>query len=261
MMSIRELEFTVSNLSQLLALRLEALRKGGAVDANKVLQLASDYRRLGCGLLLSTYDVEGFCGHLFLAADAYLQLLERKSMSPGLDPYYLARSRAQPLLDALAIGDMTLAGRIGERMEPRWAEGMEYEEDFCFFELLLLLASSTGREERALKCLARMERALEGVAYPRYAAVAALVHRAPERFEAALLALCEEWQSQVRQQRQSGLGDQVFLLTEANVFIEGLALVRLASGRGMPTRSQYPLIPPAVLAERPWPHARVTLWG
>ncbi|HYO53976.1 Imm49 family immunity protein [Archangium sp.] len=259
-MSIRELEFAVSNLYQILALRLDTLRKAGGVDASKILRLASDYRRLGCGLLLSTYDAEGFCEHLFLAADAYLQLLERKEMSPGLDPYYLARSRAQPLLDALAIGDMALAGRIGERMEPRWMEGMEYEEDFCFFELLPLLASSMGSQELALKCLERMEQALEGAAYPRYEAVAALVRGAPERFEAALLALGEEWQSQVRRQRQSGLGDHVFLLTEANVFIEGLALVRLASARGIPTRSQYPLIPPVVLTQRPRAHARVALW-
>ncbi|MFP2926891.1 Imm49 family immunity protein [Pyxidicoccus sp. 3LG] len=261
-MSIKSLELTNSNLEVTIGLRHEALRQG-APEAVKILKLCSELRRLGCGALLASYDTERFGRCLFCAADLYLQLLEGKAGWPHLDPYDMARSRGQPLLDALAIGDWGLAARVGRSMEPRWREGLEYEEDFCFFECLPLLATLAAGQppaDAALQdSLDRMRRATQGIDYPRLGVLEALVQVDAEHFEEALLPLIAEHKAEVARQRKSGLGDAVFLRTEAHVFVEGIALVRLARALGLRTRSQYPLIPPAALKPLPGPFTRIAL--
>lgn len=262
-MGIKSLELTNSNLETTIGLRQEALRKGPP-EAEKVLKLCSELRRLGCGALLSSYETERFGQCLYLAADIYLQLLEGRGGWPHLEPYDMARSRGQPLLDALAIGDWELAERIGRSMEPRWCQGLEYEEDFCFFECLPLLATRAAGKPLAGAALQdsldRIRRATQGIDYPRLGAVEALAQASAERFEEALLALIAERRAEVARQRKSGLGDVIFLSTEAHVFIEGLALVRLARALGLRTRSQYPLIPPAALEPLPGPFTRIAVW-
>jgi hypothetical protein len=261
-MSIKDLEILNGNLQHMLSLKLDALRLSGA-DAARVLELARDYRRLGCGLLLATYAVEDFFRCLFRAADAYLQLLERKGSAPGLDSYYLARSRGAPLLDALAIGELALARRIGEHMESQWLEGMEYEDDFCFFDALPELAALQPDEPRLRQKLDRLERALEGASSPRMDGLRALASRDEARFEEALVALIEQRAEEVERKRESSPSPtgRAFTLTEANVFIEGLALAQLAHRRGMRTRSEYRFIPPGLIGSPFTPLPRLLLWS
>ena len=94
-----------ANLIQLIELRGAELRKGH-VHPKHVLELARMFRRLGCGELVSGNDTATFFFCLFRAADLWLQFLERKQTWTDPDPYYMARGRAEPLLDALALGDV-----------------------------------------------------------------------------------------------------------------------------------------------------------
>lgn len=258
-MGIKQLEFTNANLGELIDIRLEALRKG-PVHPKHVLDVARCYRRLGCGMLLANYDATGFFFCLHLAADAYLQLLERKSLWPDLDPYYLARARAEPLLDALALGGVDLVRRIDERMPRTWLKGMEYEEDFWFFTLLPRLLLPETRQDDLEDGLDRMAQALEGIEFPRYDVLKALVHADARGFEQALLALSDAWRAEGERERKGGLGNPLALATEAHVFIEGLALVRVARARGLDTCSQYPLIPPPALIEPRAGMPREPIW-
>jgi hypothetical protein len=65
------------------------------------------------------------------------------------------------------------------------------------------------------------------------------------------MAAIEAYASRMERERKSGVGNAFALATDANIFVEGIALVRLARVRGIRTRSQYPLIPPIVLKEAP----------
>ncbi|RKH30262.1 Imm49 family immunity protein [Corallococcus sicarius] len=261
-MSIKDLETLNGNLQHMLALKLQALRSQGP-DAAKVLELARGYRQLGCGLLLATYDREDFFQCLFRAADAYLQFLEFQGARKELDPYYLARSRGTPLLDALAIGELRLAHRMGGHMAPRWTEGMEYEDDFCFFDVLPEFAATQPDESLLRQKLDRMERALEGAGSARFDILQAIASRDEARFEEALGALVEQWAEQVEKKREtspSPLG-RAFTLTEANVFIEGLALAQLAHRRGMRLRSEYRYVPPGLMGYSFSPPPRLSIWS
>lgn len=259
-MGIKDLEFTTVNLASIIDLRRQSLRKG-TVHPKHVLDLSRCYRYLGCGKLLSGYDAVSFFYCLHLAADAYLQFLERKQQWPDLDPYYMARSRAEPLLDALALGDTELVRRIDALTVATWQDGMEYEEDFWFLTLLPRLLLPTTRPEELHDGLDAMERALEGIEFPRYDALVALVKGDSEGFEKALLALIDAWRADAERERRGGLGNQFALSTEAHVFVEGIALVRVARARGLDTRSQYPLIPPLALSEPQPGIKREPLWS
>jgi hypothetical protein len=258
-MGIKELEFTNENISQLIDLRLDALRQG-PVHPKHVLDVSLLYRRMACGLLLASYDADGFFYCLYQAADAYLQFLERKHLWGSLEPYYMTRGRAEPLLDALALGDVELSRRIDALAEPRWQPGLEYPEDFRFLMLLPRLVSPAAAREELVEEVERMERELEGAEYPRYDVLKALVLGDALAFEEGLLAAIDACQARMEKERRSGVGNPYALATDANVFIEGLALVRVARARGLRTRSQYPLIPPVALSEPRAAFPRRRVW-
>lgn len=260
-MGIKELEFTNENIGQLLELRLEHLR-AGPVHPRHVRDVCLLYRRQACGALLANHDVDAFFRHLFQAADAWLQFLERKHLWPDADPYYLTRGHAEPLLDAIAVGSAALTRHLDERVEARWQEGLEYPEDHGFFWLLPKLASASTPEDELLQGLDRLEQALDGAEYPRLDVLKALCARDSSAFESALLATIDAYRARMDKARRGGTGNALSLLTDANVFIEGLALVRVARARGLRTRSQYPLIPPIVLAGPGLPtQPREPIWG
>lgn len=246
-MGIKELEFATENIRQLIELRLEHLREG-TVQAHHVLDVCQLYRRQACGVLLANNDVEGFQRLLYQSADAWLQFLTRKHLWPDLDGYSLSRGHAEPLLDAVAVGSAALTRSLDERVESHWQEGLEHPEDYWFFQLLPKLTSSSTPQDELLHGLDRMEETLEGAEYPRFDALKALTLRDSNAFEAALLATITAHRARMDKSRRSGMGNALGLLTDAHVFIEGLALVRVARARGLRTRSQYPLIPPIVLA-------------
>ncbi|QRK06480.1 immunity 49 family protein [Archangium violaceum] len=248
-----------ANLIQLIELRIAELRKGN-VHPKHVLDLARMFRRLGCGELLSGNDAGTFFFCLFRAADTYLQFLERKHSWSDLDPYYMARGRAEPLLDALALGDVALAQRIDALAETTWREGMEYEEDFWFFLLLPKLASPTSDAQSLLDGLRQMEQALQGITYPRYDVLKALLHGDVSGFEQGLEALTDAWAAEMEREGGSGMGNPYALSTEAEVFVEGVALVRVARIRGLSIRSEYRLVPASSLSTPPEGLQRQPLW-
>ena len=254
-----DLALVVTNLRDLIDLRLAELREG-KVQPQHVLDLARMYRRLGCAELLGESDADSFFLCLFRAADLYLQLLEQPGARRVPDPYSLARGRAEPLLDALALGDVELAVRIDARSEKAFHEGMEYEEDFWFFTLLPKLAVAGTQPQELHGGLEQMKQALRGIAYPRYDVLRALAGGDSKGFERALKALTAAWEAEMKRESGSGQGNPYALSTEARVFVEGVALVRVARARGLRTGSKYRLIPPAALAPPRKSFRRAPVW-
>jgi hypothetical protein len=259
-MGIKELEFANENIEQLAEIWLEQLR-GEPIQPQHVLTVCQLTRRRACGLLLANYDAESFLEELFHAADVFLQLLERNRRRPGMDPYFLSRGHAEPLLDALAAGSVPLAQRMDALLETRWQPELEYPEDFRFFMLLPKVAAPETPQAELLEGLDQLEQALEGAEYPRYDVLKALVHASASDFEDALVAAISAYQARMDRERKSGTGNPLGLMTDANLFIEGIAFVRLARARGLRTRSQYPLIPPAALVPPRPPGPRRPIWG
>lgn len=232
----------LDDLGFLVSERLPRLRQGRP-DAKLTLETARLLRQYGCALLLSHLDEEGFRDHLRQSASLYLELLARRQACSDFDQYYLARSKAEPLFDALASGDMALAQRVASSLSTSWLERMEPEEDFHYFGVL----GSLLLEQEPSTSLSSFERCLQGGSSSRFEVVSALATRDSEGFEQALLALVEEESSSLERQRRSGLFDPHLHQTEAFIFVEGVALVRLARRLGLETRPGYRLLPEPAL--------------
>jgi|GEM_PF-5716324 hypothetical protein len=74
------------------------------------------------------------------------------------------------------------------------------------------------------------------------------------------IAILDAWQARMERERKSGTGNPIALATDANVFVEGIAFVRVARLRGLRTRGQYPLIPPIALSDAPLGLERRRIW-
>lgn len=237
-MGTLELDITLGNLEEEIGDGLERLREQGP-DAAVVLEVCASSRQLGCGLLLIDLDVDGFQHALFQSARLYEWLLDQRANTPGLDAYYLCKSRAQPLLDALALNQLELARSIGAKLGSPWAPKMEPEVDFRYFDLLSGPLLARQADEARLDAF---ERSLEEPS-TRFDVLAALMRQDADAFWEALSALTREWEDSIQADRRQDALDAYFAQTEAFIFVEGLALVRLAGLWGIPARERLPFMP------------------
>lgn len=240
-MGMLELDITLENLDEEIQDGLERLREDGP-DAATVLDVCTRSRQLGCGLLLIDLDVDGFQHSLFQSTRLYEWLLDQRAAHPRLDTYYLCKSRAQPLLDALALNQLPLARGMGAKMDTPWAPKMEPEEDFRYFDLLSGPLLERQPDEARL---AAFERCLEEPS-ARFDALAALMRQDADAFWEALSVLTRQWEEGIEADRRQDALDAYFAQTEASIFVEGLALVRLAGLWGIPARPRLPFMPSEV---------------
>ncbi|MFP2930245.1 hypothetical protein ACLESO_34630 [Pyxidicoccus sp. 3LG] len=237
-MGMLELDITLGNLEEEIEDGMERLREQGP-DAAVVLEVCAHSRQLGCGLLLIDLDADGFQHSLFQSARLYEWLLNQRASTPGLDAYYLCKSRAQPLLDALALNQLELARSIGAKLDSPWAPKMEPEEDFRYFDLLSgPLLSRQADEAR----LGAFERSLEEPS-ARFDVLAAITRQDADAFWNALSTLTRQWEDAIEADRREDSLDAYFAETEASIFVEGIALVRLAGLWGIPAKERLPFMP------------------
>ena len=238
------MDSVLDNILFLLGQRMPGLQSSAKPDAKVTLETAALWRQYGCGLLLSQLDEDGFREGLEQAATLYRELLSRQSACSEFDPYYLARSKGEPLFDAVAAGAWALAEEIAAAMTPAWTPRMEAEEDFHYFGVLIALLLHRTDVAGTLDAF---ERCLQGGTSCRFDAVKALTTGDDEAFEAGLQGMISEQAAWMERQRRSGLFDPYLHKTSAFVFVEGAALVQLARRRKLKTHESYRLIPAPAL--------------
>ncbi len=241
-MGPRQIETLQGNLGFLAAERLEALAE--RPDAKLALEAAAFIRQVGCSELLANMDSRAFFQALRQSAAIYLDLLDRRSDCSERDTYYLARSKAVPFFDAVAAQASDLVERMLPLLPGEWMRRMEPEEHFHYHMALSCLAGGTGDLEGAMQAF---ERSLDGGESERFNAARALVTGDADAFNAALNAIIEQRCKALDAERESGLFDPYFHRTEAHIFVEGIALVRLARRRGLQTLRAYRTLPEPAL--------------
>lgn len=257
-MGLASLKLESANLDALIGEELRAL-DGGVVEPESVLRLCRYERQRACASLLRALDSEDFRDRLAKAGLAYLFLLDRRAALRDPDPYYLARSAGAAYLDALASGDRTLAAEIATKSTPTWTADMEDEDDFCYFAALAATAAIPPEPDLVDRTLAELARSLRGAASPRLDALRAIQRHDGSAFEEALEALLSAWGTQTEELRRSGTADPYFANIEANICVEGLALVHLARAHGLSTSESYRYLPRHAL-DLPGARGRPNLW-
>ncbi len=243
-MGIRETNTVQGNLEFLAAKRLKMLAQ--RTDAKLAQEAASFCRQAGCGELLAKMDTSAFFQALIQSASIYLDLLRRRQECSERDQYYLARSKAAPFFDAVAAQATELVNRMLPLLTRDWMRRMEPEELFYYHVTLSYLAGGSGDVEGAMQAF---ERSLDGGESERFNATRALVTGDADAFNAALKAIIEQRCKALEAERKSGLFDPYFHRTEAHIFVEGIALVRLARRRGLQTLRAYRTLPEPALED------------
>lgn len=227
-----------------------ALERGAVADTGDLYNnLAAHYRALGIEALLLAANRDAFFHALIQSGITRRYYLEQCQTEGCLDDSGRRASAVAPFLDAVAADQLSLARRIGQLSATAWMREDEYEDDFAYARFLYAIID-VPQGQSAAECVAILQQyadALQGQSDPRFDVCTALSNTDPEGFADAfdeLIAATE----QPLPSPEEGDADAMIegdLLFEPNrqVFVEGLALLRIADLRGIPTRPEYPRCP------------------
>lgn len=212
-------------------------------DAELPLELAGEFceettslrRVLAICRLLREADVDGFHHELLRSALSRRYYLAR-CQRQGYADHFTVASRTEPFFDALAAGNLALARELARLAAPGPRQGEEYPEDYHYANLLYRHVLLGGQDEAGeLEQLqATLEAHQDGA---RVDLCRSLLARDGRAFEAAFQALLEERANEVACW-EARFMDTASTITNAHVFVEGLAWMRLAEH----TRPPLPVV-------------------
>lgn len=201
------------------------------------------WRILGLCALLEDADTRAFSACLAKSGQARLYLLQLIHQGLTCPPKVQCTSKDIFFAASLAAGDLDTARAIAQLAPQRHFPDIEYEDDFLFYHFLhraLLTPEDTDRLEALI---ARWDQVLEGGDSAYRDVCRELLSGRPEYFKSAFASFLQERKESLREYAESFTSSKELLATEGKIFVEGLAVLRLAELRGLPTQPQYPLIP------------------
>ena len=212
---------------------LPAYSAGRLTEPHHPHAIAMLYRRLGVCRLLTTGEAEPLFEALKQGVAAYLLRL------PAMADDDKVTSRAAVFWDAIASGSWDAAAEIAQHSRPTPNPTWEHEDDFLYVWFLMtryvLDDGSLEAEERQRALLNRWDEVLERRSDPRRELCEALLHRDARAFHTAFDATSEAREDDLRRR----LADHTLPADDAAwslpVWLEGLALLRLAERDGLQT--------------------------
>jgi hypothetical protein len=222
---------------------------------NLALEVGGKLRAMAILVLLVKADTNAFCHNLIRSGRARERFLLRCKQEGQTALRHYCAGRVDPIVDALAAGDLLLARQIVAAGPADFREGVEYEDDFCFAHLLACFAAGLPDRPAALGLLARLEAYLEGAASGRLAVCRALFAGDEDELDEALEARLGEREQEIVEDQARGQLEDTGVVATRRVFVEGIALLRLADARGIPTHREYRMCPSLARASmtRPFP--------
>ena len=179
---------------------------------------------------------------------SYLERLRRE----GLDnEHHGVSGRIDGLLDAVAASDLELARRIVAASRTSWLAGSEYLEDYCYAQLIHRLVAGKGEPGAVEALTRRFESALNGQPSARLKVCRALQNRDASGFKEAFGALLRDRQAQIKADKARFQEEDPDVLAQRRIFVEGLAVLRLAALRDLQTESEYRFCPSAARLTEP----------
>jgi hypothetical protein len=242
-------EDSFEDLAAEVALCLANIRDSGSTlqDAGPFYEGAAEALRGHAILrLLIDGDGEGFSNDLLMSAQARRGYLRRCAHAKYGD-YFLALSRSSALFDAVAGDDVTLASEVFHLSPDSWRPGDEYEVDFCFQRCLGLHVC--GSPAAALtSALEHFEKAAEGEG-ARLSVCHALHGKDPNAFESAFQAFLQARNAEIAETLDLA-DEQLIVALGTKVFVEGIAVLKIARRLGLPLAIEYPMCPALALIPR-----------
>jgi hypothetical protein len=217
------------------------------------LEVSYKLRTLAILALLGHASTDGFVHSCTRAARARRLYLLRVAEA-GIDRvHHRVAGRYEPLLDAIAAGDMQLAGDI-ERLSPaEFRPPDEYEDDYCYAQIMQRLCRAEVPEDELPPLLERFERYLDGDVNPRLQVCQALVAGDTQAFADAFDVFLGDVAQRIQKNIARGQLEDVHVLAQRHVSVEGLAMLRLADRRGIATEREYEFCPSLARRQASYP--------
>ncbi len=171
---------------------------------------------------------------------AYLDRLRRENVS---NDYHSASGRIDGLMDAIAASDLELGSRIVAASRASLLKGAEYEDDFCYAQLIHRLVSGVTDGAATSRYMQQFETVLDGQPSARLDVCRALVVPDQIAFDQAFDALILDREAQIAADKARFQLEEPEVVAQRLIFIEGLAVLRLATLRGLETEPEYRLCP------------------
>ena len=195
-------------------------------------------RTLAIIALVAEGKHRSFTHNLVRSGRCRLSYLQRVQAS-GAPDHHDASSRLAPFLDAVAAADFGLARQIAALSPAQWRQGHEYEDDFCHAQLAHAVLAPVTDLARTDALLERWERVLDGAADARLPVMRALVHRDKAGFDPAFEALVQARDDALAAERERARIEEFDVIAQRQLFVDGLALLRMATQLGLGTQAEY----------------------
>jgi hypothetical protein len=207
------------------------------------LELSAKLRCLAICVLLAKTDSDTFHHNLIRSGIARIIYL-RRCRNKGFErDHHCVSGRYEAFLDVVAASEFSKAKEIADLTPPTFQHPREDEDDFCYAQILHRLSSGRALEAEFLPLLARFDESLASEPSVRLALCNALVFRDQGKFDEAFNGLLTERQLKIENRRKRGQVEDPGIVAERYVYIEGLAMLRLAESRGLKTEPEYLFCP------------------
>lgn len=196
-------------------------------------------RAAGIIALLTKADSDTFLHNLMRSARCRLQYLERLSEAHREGEHHQGSGRVDPLLDAIAAQDFATARQIAASSPRDWQRGHEYEDDYCYAQIVHGLIAPPGSGADPSPLFQRFESVLDGAPDARLDVTRALARRDQPAFETAFEALIARRTEQIEADMARKRIEDPPVIAERQVYVEGLAMLRIAERLGLNTQTEY----------------------
>jgi hypothetical protein len=207
------------------------------------LDVSDRFRALAVIVLTAQGDAETFYQHLIRSARSRLRYLERVTSAHEFNDYHYCSGRHEPLMDAVAAGDWSLAECIVKLSPSEFRQGCEYEDDYCYAQILSRYIFERPQDEKVSAFLDRLAAYADGQPNARLAVCRALAARDQDAFEKSFADLLDARDLEIEAAKARGQLEEPHIVAQRRVFVEGLAILRLAERRGLRTEREYRYCP------------------
>ena len=163
--------------------------------------------------------------------------------SERLDDHHRCSGRYETLLDSIAAGELELARRIVSLSPKEWRKEHEYEDDYCYAQVLSRFVQVVPPGEEILQIFDQFEAYLSGESNARFVLCQAMLAGDQDTFDEAFDALLDEQEAKIEADIVRGELEEPQVIAQRQVFVEGLAILRLAEKLGLTTQPEYKYCP------------------
>lgn len=206
--------------------------------------------------LLSDANINLYYHHLIRSARVRINFLKKYQGQHSHNFFRLASSRNEPLFDAMAANDFERSSRIATLSPKQWFTNAEYEDDYEYTQFLHnIIVSGLQDFSKLQSIMDQFENVLSGISSARFDICCSFLKIDQDLFDQAFENLILERENQIVEELNRARMVDAISLADHKIFIEGLALLRLAEKNGFVTQKEYRFCPEIARMEmsKPFP--------